>query len=76
MVGPSEERVARAKIRAAIAYAELAPALMIRLASNPGVAATPLERSDRRRAVFDRITFDPRIMGGRACIRGMRIPCR
>ena len=23
---------------------------------------------------FDRITFDPRIMGGRACIRGMRIP--
>ena len=24
--------------------------------------------------MFDRITFDPRIMGGRACIRGMRIP--
>jgi len=24
--------------------------------------------------VFDRITFDPKIMGGRACIRGMRIP--
>jgi uncharacterized protein (DUF433 family) len=23
---------------------------------------------------FDRITFDPRVMGGRACIRGMRIP--
>jgi uncharacterized protein (DUF433 family) len=23
--------------------------------------------------VFDRITFDPKIMGGRACIRGMRI---
>jgi len=22
---------------------------------------------------FDRITFDPHIMGGRACIRGMRI---
>ena len=22
---------------------------------------------------FDRITFDPQIMGGRACIRGMRI---
>lgn len=22
----------------------------------------------------DRITFDPQIMGGRACIRGMRIP--
>jgi uncharacterized protein (DUF433 family) len=22
---------------------------------------------------FDRITFDPRILGGRACIRGMRI---
>ena len=23
---------------------------------------------------FDRITFDPKITGGRACIRGMRIP--
>jgi uncharacterized protein (DUF433 family) len=23
---------------------------------------------------FDRITFNPRIMGGRACIRGMRLP--
>lgn len=22
---------------------------------------------------FDRITFDPNIMGGRACVRGMRI---
>lgn len=24
--------------------------------------------------MFDRIAFDPRILGGRACIRGMRIP--
>ena len=24
--------------------------------------------------MFDRITFDRAIMGGRACIRGMRIP--
>lgn len=23
---------------------------------------------------FDRISFDPAILGGRACIRGMRIP--
>jgi len=23
---------------------------------------------------LDRITFDPRIMGGQACIRGMRVP--
>ena len=23
---------------------------------------------------FDRITFNPTIMGGRACIRGMRVP--
>lgn len=22
---------------------------------------------------FDRITFDPRVMGGRACIRGLRV---
>ena len=25
-------------------------------------------------ATFDRITFDRQILGGRACIRGMRIP--
>ena len=24
--------------------------------------------------MFDRISFSPEIMGGRACIRGMRIP--
>ena len=24
--------------------------------------------------MFDRVTFDPQTMGGRACIRGMRIP--
>jgi len=24
--------------------------------------------------VFERITFDPEMLGGRACIRGMRIP--
>lgn len=24
--------------------------------------------------MFDRITFDPEIMGGKACIRGMRMP--
>ena len=23
--------------------------------------------------MFDRVTFDPKIIGGRACIRGMRI---
>ena len=23
---------------------------------------------------FDRITFDPAVLGGRACIRGLRIP--
>jgi uncharacterized protein (DUF433 family) len=28
---------------------------------------------DRRLDTFDRITFDPKIMAGRACIRGMRI---
>ena len=24
--------------------------------------------------MFDRITFNPKVIGGRACIRGMRIP--
>lgn len=27
-----------------------------------------------RMTEFDRVTFDPQIMCGRACIRGMRIP--
>ncbi|MGO8900949.1 MAG: DUF433 domain-containing protein [Isosphaeraceae bacterium] len=31
-------------------------------------------RNDQGEAIFDRITFDPRILGGRASIRGMRIP--
>lgn len=26
------------------------------------------------KSAIQRITFDPRILGGRACIRGMRIP--
>ena len=41
-----------------------------------GIIPTAL-RWKRRRVVidmFDRITFDSKIMGGRACIRGMRIP--
>ena len=36
-----------------------------------------LNRADlntRDEGMFDRITFDLNIMGGRACIRGMRIP--
>jgi len=24
--------------------------------------------------MFERVTFDPQVLGGRACIRGMRIP--
>ncbi|MEA5470981.1 MULTISPECIES: DUF433 domain-containing protein [unclassified Spirulina] len=27
----------------------------------------------KTRTIYNRITFDPQIMGGRACIRGMRI---
>jgi uncharacterized protein (DUF433 family) len=30
-------------------------------------------RRDTLVAMLDRITFDPRVMGGRACLRGMRI---
>jgi uncharacterized protein (DUF433 family) len=29
--------------------------------------------TERSAIMLDRITFDPRIMGGRACVRGMRI---
>ena len=41
--------------------------------------STPLdlmERTERKveTPMFDRITFDSKILGGRACIRGMRIP--
>ena len=34
---------------------------------------TPGDRTVTDANTFDRITFDPAIMGGRACIRGMRI---
>jgi uncharacterized protein (DUF433 family) len=36
--------------------------------------AAPSRHYTRDEAVFDRITFDLNITGGRACIRGMRIP--
>ncbi len=31
-------------------------------------------KAGEAKQMFDRMTFDPQIMGGRACIRGMRIP--
>lgn len=31
------------------------------------------EKSTQQRTTFDRITFEPGKMGGRACIRGLRI---
>ena len=44
--------------------------------SRGGVARRePLRyEAEEQVARFDRITFDPKIMGGRACIRGMRVP--
>lgn len=33
----------------------------------------PQSRYNRDMEAFPRITFDPQIMGGRACIRGMRV---
>src|SRR5207245_2795229 len=42
-------------------------------ASEFASASRSLVRGEAR-TMFDRITFDPQIMGGRACIRGMRIP--
>jgi uncharacterized protein (DUF433 family) len=33
-----------------------------------------LQYKREEESMFDRITFDRQIMGGRACIRGMRIP--
>ncbi len=32
-----------------------------------------VEKKENTRVLFKRITFDPQIMGGKACIRGMRI---
>ena len=37
------------------------------------VVISEAERGRGRPVPFDRITFDPQILGGRACIRGMRI---
>jgi uncharacterized protein (DUF433 family) len=33
-----------------------------------------MQNTQEVKDMFDRITFDPKIMGGRPCIRGMRIP--
>lgn len=33
-----------------------------------------VQKEDALVIMFDRITFGPKIMGDRACIRGMRIP--
>ena len=41
------------------------------VASSLGVKYDSL--TERSAIMLDRITFDPRIMGGRACVRGMRI---
>ena len=35
---------------------------------------TKMRMSEIQKMRFERITFDPGILGGRACIRGMRIP--
>ncbi len=32
-----------------------------------------LSKDEKKPSMFERITFTPEIMGGRACIRGMRI---
>ena len=47
----------------------------------PQMLLAPVELFARRKGtlghggkMFDRITFDPKILGGRACIRGLRIP--
>jgi uncharacterized protein (DUF433 family) len=37
-------------------------------------AASARVRGAKGGLMFDRITFDPKIMAGRACIRGMRVP--
>jgi uncharacterized protein (DUF433 family) len=51
----------------------------LRGGTGPGLAgafagSTEVAMNVKDKAIFDRITFDPNIMGGRACIRGMRIP--
>jgi uncharacterized protein (DUF433 family) len=45
-----------------------------RLALYQFVGSTEVAINVKGKAMFDRITFDANIMGGRACIRGMRIP--
>ena len=41
---------------------------------SPAELGFPFSERRIRMPPFDRITFDPHIMGGRACIRGMRLP--
>jgi uncharacterized protein (DUF433 family) len=46
------------------------------ISKQPEAGDPPLldsKRKNGRRAMFDRITYDPEVMGGKACLRGMRI---
>ena len=47
---------------------------MVKVGSDFYFLMTVLTMTRLGEAMFDRITFEPKIMGGRACIRGMRIP--
>ena len=42
-------------------------------ASRPAAKRRLMHNTPKEPAMFERITFTPEIMGGRACIRGMRI---
>lgn len=47
---------------------------MVKVGSGFFFPMTVLTMATLGEVMFDRITFEPKIMGGRACIRGMRIP--
>jgi uncharacterized protein (DUF433 family) len=47
---------------------------MVKVGSGFDFLMNVLSMTTLGEAMCDRITFEPKIMGGRACIRGMRIP--
>jgi uncharacterized protein (DUF433 family) len=46
---------------------------MVAMGAEPGDKAMTEGAKATKLEPFERITFDPDIMGGRACIRGMRV---
>lgn len=66
------ERIAEARAWLTKAGGDLRPSAERTCRRRDAIAL--FHTGSRRMGAFDRMTFEPHVRGGRACIRGMRIP--